>query len=52
MLVKIGGVAVGIVTVAVENSFVSAQKLRSTITQNIGYELCVAAVRSALIGNR
>lgn len=50
VLVKIGGVAVGIVTVAVENSFVSAQKLRSTITQNIGYELCVAAVRSALIG--
>ncbi|MEG4024390.1 MULTISPECIES: sulfotransferase [unclassified Microcoleus] len=50
VLVKIGGVAVGIVTVAVENNFVSAQKLRSTITRNIGFELCVAAVREALLG--
>lgn len=50
VLVKVGGVAIGIVTVPADNNFVSAQKLRSTITQNIGYELCVAAVRSALIG--
>ncbi|MEG4917102.1 sulfotransferase [Microcoleus sp. B7-D4] len=50
VLVKIGGVAVGIVTVAVENNFVSAQKLRSTINRNIGFELCVAAVREALLG--
>ena len=50
VLVKVGGVAVGIVTVAVENNFVSAQKLRSTINQNIGFELCVAAVREALLG--
>jgi peptidoglycan/xylan/chitin deacetylase (PgdA/CDA1 family) len=50
VLVKVGGVAVGIVTVPVQNNFVSAQKLRSTITQNTGYELCVACVREALIG--
>lgn len=50
MLVKVGGVAVGIVTVAVENNFVSAQKLRSTITRNMGFELCVATVREALLG--
>ncbi|MGL5059727.1 MAG: sulfotransferase [Microcoleus sp.] len=49
-LIKVGGVAIGIVTVAAENNFVSAQKLRSTITRNIGFELCVAAARSALIG--
>lgn len=50
VLVKVGGVAIGIVTVPVENNFVSAQKLRSTIIQNTNFELCVAAVRSALIG--
>jgi peptidoglycan/xylan/chitin deacetylase (PgdA/CDA1 family) len=50
VLVKVGGVAVGIVTVAVENNFVSAQKLRSTITQNTGFELCIASVRQALLG--
>ncbi|MEG4008426.1 sulfotransferase [Microcoleus sp. Pol11C1] len=50
VLVKVGGVAVGIVTVAVKNNFVSAQKLRSTITRNMGFELCVAAVREALLG--
>jgi peptidoglycan/xylan/chitin deacetylase (PgdA/CDA1 family) len=50
VLVKVGAVAVGMVTVSVENNFVSAQKLRSTITQNSGYELCVACVREALLG--
>ncbi|MEG3898512.1 MULTISPECIES: sulfotransferase [unclassified Microcoleus] len=50
VLVKVGGVAVDIVTVAVENNFVSAQKLRSTITRNSGFELCVASVREALVG--
>ncbi|MEG4218788.1 sulfotransferase [Microcoleus sp. Pol14C6] len=50
VLVKVGGVAVGIVTVAVENNFVSAQKLRSTITRNMSFELCVTAVREALLG--
>jgi len=50
VLVKVGGVAVGIVTVAVENNFVSAQKLRSTITLSSGFELCVATVREALLG--
>ncbi|MBE9186267.1 sulfotransferase [Microcoleus sp. LEGE 07076] len=50
VLVKVGGVAVGIVTVAVENNFVSAQKVRSTITRNSGFELCVATVREALVG--
>jgi peptidoglycan/xylan/chitin deacetylase (PgdA/CDA1 family) len=50
VLVKVGGVAIGIVTVAVENNFVSTQKLRSTITRNSGFELCVAAVREALLG--
>ncbi|MEG5059416.1 sulfotransferase [Microcoleus sp. A2-C5] len=50
VLVTVGGVAIGIVTVAVENNFVSAQKVRSTITRNIGFELCVATVREALLG--
>ncbi len=50
VLVKIGGVAIGIITVAVENNFVSAQKVRSAITQNCGFELCVACVREALVG--
>ncbi|MEG3910756.1 sulfotransferase [Microcoleus sp. w1-18aA5] len=50
VLVKVGGVAVGIVTVAVENNFVSAQKLRSTINRNMGFELCIATVREALLG--
>ena len=50
VLVKVGGVAVDIVTVAVENNFVSAQKLRSTITLHTGFELCVATVREALLG--
>ncbi|MEG4320379.1 MULTISPECIES: sulfotransferase [unclassified Microcoleus] len=50
VLVKVGGVTVGIVTVAVKNNFVSAQNLRSTITRNIGFELCVATVREALLG--
>ncbi|MDP8934261.1 MAG: sulfotransferase, partial [Cyanobacteriota bacterium] len=50
VLVKVGGVAVTIVTVAVENNFVSAQKLRSIITRDSGFELCVATVREALLG--
>ncbi|MGB7711445.1 MAG: sulfotransferase [Microcoleus sp.] len=50
VLVKVGGVAIGIVTVAVDNNFVSAQQLRSTITQYTNFELCVAAVREALLG--
>lgn len=50
VLVKVGGVAIGIVTVAVDNNFVSAQNLRSTITQYTNFELCVAAVREALLG--
>lgn len=50
VLVKVGGVAIGIITVAVENNLVSAQKVRSAITQNCGFELCVACVREALLG--
>ncbi len=50
MLVKVGGVPIGIVTVAAENNFVSAEKVRSAITQNTNFELCVAAVREALLG--
>lgn len=50
VLVKVGGVAIGIITVTVEDNFVSAQKVRSAITQNCGFELCVAAVREALVG--
>ncbi|MFS8120339.1 MAG: polysaccharide deacetylase family protein, partial [Microcoleus sp.] len=50
VLIKVGGVAIGIITVAVENNFVSAQKVRSAITQNCGFELCIAAVREALVG--
>ncbi len=50
VLVKVGGVAIDIITIAVENNFVSAQKVRSTITQNCGFELCIACVREALLG--
>ncbi len=50
VLVKVGGVAIGIVTVPVKNNFVSAQKLRSAITRNSGFELCIACVREALVG--
>ncbi|MEK0194906.1 sulfotransferase [Microcoleus anatoxicus] len=50
VLVKVGGVPIGIVTVAVEHNLVSAEKLRSAITQNTNFELCVAAVREALLG--
>ncbi len=50
VLVTLGGVAIAIVTVAVENNFASAQKVRSTITRHIGFELCVATVREALLG--
>ena len=50
VLVKVGGVAVGIITIPVENNFVSAQKVRSAITRNCGFELCVACVREALLG--
>ena len=50
VLIKVGGVAIGIITVAVENNFVSAQKVRSAITQNSGFELCIACVREALLG--
>ena len=50
VLVKIGGVAIGIITITVENNFVSAQKVRSAITQNCGFELCIACVREALVG--
>lgn len=50
VLIKVGGVAVTIITVAVENNFVSAQKVRSAITQNCGFELCIAAVREAMVG--
>lgn len=50
VLIKVGGVAIGIITIPVENNFVSAQKVRSAITQNCGFELCVACVREALVG--
>ncbi len=50
VLIAVGGVAIGIITVAVDNNFVSAQKVRSAITQNSGFELCIAAVREALVG--
>ena len=50
VLVKVGGVAIGIITIPVQNNFVSAQKVRSAITQNCGFELCIACVREAMVG--
>lgn len=50
VLIAVGGVAIGIITIIVDNNFVSAQKVRSAITQNCGFELCIAAVREALVG--
>jgi len=46
----VGGVGVGVVTVPVEQNFVTAQALRVALTTASGLELCRACVREALLG--
>jgi peptidoglycan/xylan/chitin deacetylase (PgdA/CDA1 family) len=46
----VGGVGVGVVTIPVEQNFVTAQALRVALTTASGLELCRACVREALLG--
>jgi len=50
VVVTVGGVAIGVMTVPVTQNIVRAQELRAALTSKSGYELCVAAVREGLIG--
>lgn len=50
VLLKIGGVSIGMVTIPVERNFISAQALRVALTNTSGFELCRACVREALLG--
>jgi peptidoglycan/xylan/chitin deacetylase (PgdA/CDA1 family) len=46
----VGGVPVAFLTLPVEGGRVRAQRLRAALTKELGFELCRAAVREALIG--
>jgi peptidoglycan/xylan/chitin deacetylase (PgdA/CDA1 family)/GT2 family glycosyltransferase len=46
----VGGVPVAFLTLPVKRGRVRAQQLRVTLTKELGFELCRAAVREALIG--
>ena len=46
----LGGSAIGVVRVEAAGGLVAASQLRAAITLAAGFELCVAAVREALIG--
>ncbi|MDH4135568.1 MAG: glycosyltransferase [Anaerolineae bacterium] len=50
VVLTVGGVALGVVTVPVEQSIVRAQELRAALTSASGFELCRAAVREGLLG--
>ncbi|MEH2178719.1 trifunctional glycosyltransferase/class I SAM-dependent methyltransferase/polysaccharide deacetylase [Nostoc sp.] len=50
IVVTVGGVAIGAFIMPVQSSIVSAQKLRSKILLESGFELCRAAVREGLLG--
>jgi peptidoglycan/xylan/chitin deacetylase (PgdA/CDA1 family) len=50
LVVTVGGVALGLVTLPVNGGRVIAQELRAAITLAGGYELCGVAVREALLG--
>ena len=46
----VGGVALGMVTVPVTHGIISAQALRTAVTQASGFELCRVCVREGLLG--
>ncbi len=50
VMLKVGGVALRVVTVAVEQNLVTAQALRAALTTASGIELCRACVREGLLG--
>ncbi|OUL21131.1 glycosyl transferase family 2 [Nostoc sp. RF31YmG] len=50
VMITVGGVALGIVTIPVENKFVTSQAQRVAIATASGFELCVTCVREAMIG--
>lgn len=50
VLLTVGGVALGVVTIPVEQDIVRAQELRAALTGASGFELCRAAVREGLLG--
>jgi peptidoglycan/xylan/chitin deacetylase (PgdA/CDA1 family) len=50
VVLTVGGVALGVVTVPVEQNIVRAQELRAALTSASGFELCRAAVREGLLG--
>lgn len=49
-MLTVGGVALRVVTVPVEQNIVRAQELRAALTSASGFELCRAAVREGLLG--
>jgi len=50
VVLTVGGSALGVVTVPVEQNFVSAQTLRVALTTDSGFELCRACVREGFLG--
>lgn len=50
VLLIVGGVAIGIVTVPVKENYLSAQTLRTTLIKASGFELCRVCVREVLLG--
>lgn len=50
VLITVGGVPIGVVTIPVHRNVVRALELRYAIVKASGYELCRAAVREGLLG--
>ncbi|MDB9509909.1 sulfotransferase [Kamptonema animale CS-326] len=50
VLLTVGGVPIGIVTVPVKENSISAQTLRTTLIKASGFELCRVCVREVLLG--
>lgn len=50
VLLTVGGVAIGIVTVPVKENYLSVQTLRTTLIKASGFELCRICVREVLLG--
>ena len=50
VVVQVGGVSIGVMTIAVENQILTAAELRTEIVNQAGPELARAAVREGLLG--
>ncbi|OUL28411.1 glycosyl transferase family 2 [Nostoc sp. T09] len=50
VMITVGGVALGVVTIPVKNNLVTSQAQRVAIATASGFELCITCVREALIG--